>query len=238
MASTGGALVSKAHSAPDNHNQPVADPIAYFKALPWCHALLSDPAVIKVIVVDRRPLESGESNFMRKTVNTATTVKACVTFFRLLNSPKTALVPSNASASAVSRPLSASAALLSGGGKENGEDPRNPFLLFNALLEMGVDCQGYAGTLHGGLFAVIMDEVMGTAANFQSANGAYTVRFTTNYKRPIKTPQVLLSRGRVIKKEGRKLHVRGSIEDKDGNLMAEAEGLWICMPQNVGRSQL
>lgn len=60
--------------------------------------------------------------------NTATTVKACVTFFRLLNSPKTALVPSNASASAVSRPLSASAALLSGGGKENGEDPRNPFL--------------------------------------------------------------------------------------------------------------
>lgn len=49
-----------------------------------------------------------------------------------------------------------------------------------------------------------------------TANGAYTVNFTTNYRRPVKTPQIVVVRGRVVKKEGRKLRVRGSMEDKDG----------------------
>lgn len=48
------------------------------------------------------------------------------------------------------------------------------------------------------------------------ANGAYTVRFTTNFRRPVRTPQVVLVRGRVVKREGRKLHLRGSMEDKNG----------------------
>lgn len=57
---------------------------------------------------------------------------------------------------------------MAGGGKGEGEDPRNPFLLFNALLDLGEDLCGFAGTLHGGVFAVLLDEVMGTAANFQA----------------------------------------------------------------------
>ncbi len=64
--------------------------------------------------------------------------------------------------------LSKSKALLQGGGPANGEDPMDPFLLFSALLDLGEDLCGFASTLHGGLFAVLMDEVMGTAANFQA----------------------------------------------------------------------
>lgn len=98
------------------------------------------------------------------------------------------------------------------------------------------------------------------------ANGAYTVRFTTNMRRPVRTPQIVLVRGRVIKRDGRKLHVRGSMEDKNGEslfpfsfplppmakerqrltglcpsigeVLAEADGLWLCMAENVGRSVL
>ncbi|KAK8106388.1 hypothetical protein PG999_009747 [Apiospora kogelbergensis] len=142
------------------------------------------------------------------------------------------------------------------GGPDNGEIAKNPFLLFSALVDLGVDCQSYAGTMHGGLYTVLLDEVMGTAANFQAgqtsvndvhdndlitsalANGAYTVRFTTNFRRPVRTPQVVLVRGRVVKREGRKLHLRGSLEDKNGEVLAEADGLWLCMAENVGRSQL
>ncbi|KAK8091127.1 hypothetical protein PG994_000632 [Apiospora phragmitis] len=238
----------KPSSAPTEHNQAVPDPVAHFKAIPWCRALLEDKANFgDILVPDRRPLASGESNFVRKTI------KATVTFLR----PVRAHPKLQAAATKSGRDLiSKSAELLSGGGPENHENPKNPFLLFSALVDLGVDCQSYAGTMHGGLYAVLMDEVMGTAANFQSgqtsvndvhdndlttsalANGAYTVRFTTNYRRPVRTPQVVLIRGRVIKRDGRKLHLRGSIEDKNGEVLAEADGLWLCMAENVGRSQL
>jgi hypothetical protein len=31
----------------------------------------------------------------------------------------------------------------------------------------------------------------------------------------------------VVKKEGKKLHLRGSFQDKDGNVLAESRGIWI-----------
>ncbi|KAK0643593.1 HotDog domain-containing protein [Cercophora newfieldiana] len=227
-SSSGGPAV-KPHSAPENHNQFIKDPVAHFRAIPWCATLLNDPAVLETIVVDRRPLASGESNFVRRVMNSATTVRACVTFFRMVKAGK-GLAPEGG--------LSKSEALLRGGGKEDGEDRRNPFLLFNALLDLGEDLCGFRGTLHGGLFAVLMDEVMGTAANFQAEHGAYTVQFNTMFRKAIKTPQVVLVRGRVVKKEGRKIFVRGTIEDKDGNLLGEGDGLWVQMGTDVGRSQL
>ncbi|OTA96148.1 hypothetical protein M434DRAFT_28236 [Hypoxylon sp. CO27-5] len=259
----------KPHSAPTDHNQPVPDPVAHFKAIPWCAALLSDPAVIDIIVPDRRPLPTGESSFVRKTMNTPTTIKACVTFYRMVKplkakpKPSSSSPPSSGGTGEVSptgsaspagdskeqskskseekkekKPLSASEALLGGGGKENGEDPRNPFILFNALADLGPDLQSFAGTMHGGLYNVLMDEVMGTAANFQAKHGAYTITFTTNFRRAVNPPQVILIRGRVVRVDGRKIHVRGTVEDKDGNIMAEGSGIWLAMHRHVGRSQL
>ncbi|KAI5868507.1 HotDog domain-containing protein [Durotheca rogersii] len=222
------------HSAPTQHNQSVADPVAHFRAIPWCAALLADPAVLEVVVPDRRPLPSGESNFVRRTVNSATTVRACVTFFRALDDRPGQAAPEAAPA----RPLSASAPLLAGGGPTDGEDPRNPFLLLSALVDLGPDCSGFAGTLHGGLCGVLMDEVMGTAANFQAENGAYTLSFTTRFRRAVATPQVVLARGRVVRRDRRKIWVRGTLEDKDGRILAEGEGLWLSMDRDIGRSQL
>ncbi|OTB08132.1 hypothetical protein M426DRAFT_317232 [Hypoxylon sp. CI-4A] len=252
---------AKPHSAPTDHNQAVPDPLAHFNAIPWCARLLADPNIIEIVIPDRRALPSGESNFVRRTMNSATAVRACVTFFRTVDpaAPRPARNPSEsagASTFAVYAPsggggvegkgvrkeeetiISKSKELLSGGGEKNGEDPRNPFLLFSALADLGVDCQSYPGIMHGGLYSVLMDEVMGTAANFQSEHGAFTVRFTTNYRRAVRTPQVVVIRGRVVRKDGRKIYVKGTIEDKDGNILAEADGMWLAMGRNIGRSQL
>ncbi|KAI1334845.1 HotDog domain-containing protein [Xylariaceae sp. FL0016] len=227
----------KMHSAPENHGQFVADPVAHFAAIPWCAALLHDPAVLQVIVPERQPLPSGESNFVRKTMNSGSTVRACVTFIRPVRS-SSKKSSSSSSSSETPPPLSRCAELLTPGGAAAGETPQAPFLLFGALLDLGEDCASYASTLHGGLYGVLLDEVMGTAANTQSANGAYTVSFTTTYRRAVKLPQIVLVRGRVVRKEGRKIWMRGTIEDKDGNIMAEGQGMWLAMAQNVGRSQL
>ncbi|KAI0387707.1 HotDog domain-containing protein [Hypomontagnella monticulosa] len=236
------SLATNPPMAATKHNQSVPDPLAHFKAIPWCAALLTDKAILDTVVPDRRPLPSGESSFVRKTMNSADTVRACVTFIRMVRPMRAKPSTNNNSkpgqGDKEKKALSGSEALLSGGGKENGEDMRNPFLLFNALADLGTDLQSFVGTMHGGLFGVLMDEVMGTAANMQAANGAYTVKFTTNFRRAVQTPQVVLIRGRVVRKDGRKLYVKGTIEDKDGNVMAEGDGLWLAMDRNVGRSKL
>ncbi|KAI1083489.1 HotDog domain-containing protein [Whalleya microplaca] len=244
------------------HNQAVADPLAHFKAIPWCAALLASRQNLHgtVAVPDCHPLPSGEASFVRKTLNNASTVRACVTFLRASPSSSSSATSSSASSSISTTPERGAedttaagtgasggrgSSILSsgGGGKAAGEDPRTPFLLFHALVDLGEDCNSYKGTLHGGLYAVLMDEVMGTAANFQTGeggveHGAYTVSFTTRFRRAIRTPQIVLVRGRVVRKEGRKIWVKGVIEDKDGNVMAEGDGLWLAMNHNIGHTKL
>jgi len=118
---------------------------------------------------------------------------------------------------------------------ETGESKENPFLELGTLLDLESGVNGYAKTAHGGFFGVVLDEVMGTAANMQAAQGAYTVSLTLNFKKPLFTPSVILARGKVVKKEGRKLSLKGSFEDKDGNVLAEAEGTWIMVNRDIGR---
>ena len=58
---------------------------------------------------------------------------------------------------------------------------------------------------------------------------------TVKFKKPLYTPKVVLARGKVVKKEGKKLSLKGSFEDEDGNVLAEAEGIWIIVDRDVGR---
>lgn len=150
-----------APTQPSGHNQHVPNPLAHFCAIPWVDRLLRDPAVSDIVVSDRHPLASGDQQLVRATLNGAKTVRACVTFV--------IRVPTAAEEIAGRPPLSNSKALLEGGGREDGEHPERPFLLFNALLDLGEDLCGYQGTLHGGAFAVLLDEVMCAAADNQSS---------------------------------------------------------------------
>ncbi|KAG4412344.1 hypothetical protein IFR04_014523 [Cadophora malorum] len=192
-----------------SHNQPIADPIAHFKAIPWCAKLLADKSVVQVTVPDRTPIPSTESALVRETLNTSKTVKACITFFRYIKPTLPA--------------------------SETGEDKKNPFLELCTFVDLNSGVNGYAKTAHGGFFGVVLDEVMGTAANLQAAQGAYTASLKVDFKKPLFTPSVLLVRGKVVKKEGKRLIVKGSFEDKDGNVLAVADGLWIIVNRDIGR---
>jgi acyl-coenzyme A thioesterase PaaI-like protein len=209
----------------------MADPLAHFLSIPWAAKLLTDPAVLDIWVSDRRPLASGEKQFVRSVLSSEATVRACVTF--------SLRVPASAEGK---RAVSKSAALLRGGGPEDGEDPeRRPFLLFSALLDMGEGLCGFKGTLHGGALAVLLDETMCSAADNQSrecfffffchtleraretladevGGVEYVVRatMTTRFLKPVKVPGAVMVRARVVRKTGRKIWVRGTIEDGDG----------------------
>jgi hypothetical protein len=59
-----------------------------------------------------------------------------------------------------------------------------------------------------------------------------------SFRRPLYTPSVVVVKGRVAKKEGKKVYLKGSFEDKDGKKLAEATGLWIMMEKDIGRSNV
>lgn len=78
---------------------------------------------------------------MKETLNGASTVRACITYFR---------VPKRRD------------------GLKPGEDKNNPFVELTTLLDLGGGVNSYAKTCHGGFMATVFDEVMGTAAWQQS----------------------------------------------------------------------
>jgi acyl-coenzyme A thioesterase PaaI-like protein len=137
--------------------------------------------------------------------------------------------------------VSSRQALLQESGPKIKEDTKTqPCLLFNALLDIGEQMSGFEGTLHGGATALFIDEAMGSVAGGKSPfavslklaryqegqlkltqpwygiDKAVTVQINTNFRKTINLPQVLLVRARMVKKEGRKIYVRASIENKDG----------------------
>jgi hypothetical protein len=124
-----------------SHGQPISDPIAHFKNIPWCAKLLSDKAIIHVAIPDRRPKLDGEYTLVKETLNSESTVRACVTYFRV---PKRK------------------------GELRTGEDRKNPFVEINSLVDIGSGVNSYAKTCHGGFMTTIFDEIMGTAAWQQS----------------------------------------------------------------------
>lgn len=92
----------------------------------------------------------------------------------------------------------------------------------NALYE------GPPGLVHGGVSALILDQLLGEAAAAGGGAGM-TGRLTLHYRRP--TPLGDLSmEAWVESRAGIKTIVKGHIKDSDGNVTVEAEGLFI-MPK-------
>lgn len=165
----------KPNSGPGKHNQYIKNPLAHFLGIPWTAKALTDPAVLDIVVSDRSPLAAGDMQFVRDTLNSATTVRACVTYFLKLPSRDR---PEELQRQQEQQPVSKSKALLEGGGLQGGEDPNRPFLLFNALLDLGEGMCGFKGMLHGGAVVVLLDEMMCAAADNQS-RGSSSLLFSS-----------------------------------------------------------
>lgn len=84
-------------------------------------------------------MRSGEFSLVNETLNTPDCVKACVVMIRKIN------------------PTAESIA--------DGETTEKPFPELMGLLDLGQGVNGYPGTVHGGFFNVILDEVMGSSVN-------------------------------------------------------------------------
>jgi acyl-coenzyme A thioesterase PaaI-like protein len=84
---------------------------------------------------------------------------------------------------------------------------------------------GPPGAMHGGVAALVLDELLGTT-NFCHGVGARTGTLSVRYERPTPIGQELELEGWLDRVEGRKVYTLGTISH-DGAVTVRAEGIFI-----------
>lgn len=92
--------------------------------------------------------------------------------------------------------------------------------------------EGYAGMVHGGIIATVLDEVMAWALYRRDTWGV-TARMEIAFKRPVEVGVPTRAIGRVLKDRGRLIEVSGEIRRlADDQLLAEASATFARVPQH------
>jgi acyl-coenzyme A thioesterase PaaI-like protein len=92
-------------------------------------------------------------------------------------------------------------------------------------LELGAGHEGPPGLVHGGVTAMILDQLLGDAAAAAGTPGM-TGRLTVHYRRPTPLGELAFEAW-TERVEGRKSFVRGQVTGPDGTVTVEAEALFI-----------
>ncbi|KAI5844820.1 HotDog domain-containing protein [Tricharina praecox] len=91
------------------------------------------------------------------------------------------------------------------------------------LVALGHGGNGHHGILHGGTVATLFDDAFTEAAVVP----CLTAWLKVTYKAPVNSPGVVCCTARVVKSERRKRFLFGEMRDGNGNLLAEAESLFV-----------
>ena len=104
-------------------------------------------------------------------------------------------------------------------------------------FQLGEEYQGGTGFLHGGIIALLLDEVMSKATRFH-AEHAVTADLHVEYKRPIRVGQEIVVEGFVARRDGRQLYHEGEIRNEAGELLARGEGRFVVIdPEKFGHGK-
>ena len=91
--------------------------------------------------------------------------------------------------------------------------------------------EGYDGTLHGGVVVALLDEVMGWAI-FHQGIWAVTGKLDVTFRGAARVGDELHVVGEITRDRGRGIQTRGTLtRASDGEVLAEAEALFLRMPE-------
>lgn len=100
-----------------------------------------------------------------------------------------------------------------------------------AEITLGLAYEGPPSFVHGGMSALFMDQMLGSAAGAAGLWGM-TAHLELDYRGPLPLQQALVLRARVESHEGRKANISGTIAlaADPGTVLVEARGLFV-MPR-------
>ncbi|EME88447.1 uncharacterized protein MYCFIDRAFT_126759 [Pseudocercospora fijiensis CIRAD86] len=119
------------------------------------------------------------------------------------------------------------------GGLQKDAGTEKPDFMLLCDLQYGVN--GFRGIAHGGFLCSLIDEALAQVVELHrhssdspSREYLYTANLNVNFRRPVATPNVIIIKGWLEKKQGRKWTVRGVLENGRGEGCIDVDGLWIA----------
>ncbi|EGS18392.1 uncharacterized protein CTHT_0064170 [Thermochaetoides thermophila DSM 1495] len=202
---------------PQENARAAAAQIAFFRAIPWCNALLSRPRIVIDQSVSRqlKPPTSGLDTLLSKTLNTLSTIPAYVTFYVL---PETAedLIGEVHSLLALGHDVNGWEGICHGG---------LVVTLIDEVMGQVFAVNRNSGRLKGG------DDVM-----------PVTGWLNTRFERPVKTGsgregdevKVVLVSARLVKRDGRKFFLEGEVRADEGRVVcARGEACFVLVKEKL-----
>lgn len=95
----------------------------------------------------------------------------------------------------------------------------------------GPGAQGPPGHAHGGSLAAVLDEALGSAC-WVAGHSVVAAELTTTFKKMLPLDAVYTAEAWVESIDGRKIRPRGHIIDDEGNVYAEARGVFITLDRD------
>jgi uncharacterized protein (TIGR00369 family) len=95
---------------------------------------------------------------------------------------------------------------------------------------LGEAYQGGGGMGHGGIIAVLLDEVMGKVCRFREVR-AVTAELTIQYLKPVKVDEEIVVEGYETEVKGRNLFLVGEIRNAAGVVLAKGTGRFVVIGQ-------
>src|SRR5579863_3683321 len=98
---------------------------------------------------------------------------------------------------------------------------------------LGEAYQGGGGMAHGGIIAMLLDEVMGKVCRFREVR-AVTAELTIQYLKPVKVDEEIVVEGFETEVKGRNLFLAGEIRNSAGEVLARGTGRFVVVGQKQG----
>lgn len=80
---------------------------------------------------------------------------------------------------------------------------------------------------------MLFDELLGSAAACEREGLSFTANLSVGFRKRVRTERAVLGRAWVVREEGRKCWVDGTLEDGEGGVFATATSLWIDIPKGM-----
>ncbi|CAO3630594.1 unnamed protein product [Cunninghamella echinulata] len=105
------------------------------------------------------------------------------------------------------------------------------------VCHLGKELCGHEGIIHGGMLATLLDECLACVAMPSLPNYVgFTANLNIDYRKPVKSNQWVVLKGKLNKVEGRKAYVEAWIEDIEGqHKFVEATSLYISPKSPLAR---
>ena len=113
------------------------------------------------------------------------------------------------------------------------EHPKKGFL--RSTVVFAKEHQGFKGIVHGGMMAMVLDEMMVNLA-WKEGIPAVTVELNVRLKKAAKIGQKVLLEGHLGKGRGRVLHASSEAKNQKGEVLASATATCLLIRQKPNNS--